>query len=1166
MLSRFLRPHLKSAILAGDLNSNSPLWNSPFTCQRGEHIESFVALNDLDILNQPSSIPTFESSTNTSFIDAAFASTDLASNLTQWETLDLDVFGSDHRGILFSFQVSGSPPEYSDPSSWIQSVDKEALRSKIQQKIPTFILTHPKNLLDTEYGISKTAEDLKNLILTSAKECAQHSPKPPKTRVPWWNDELEEVFSKRRLVRKSLRDNPSPQNKNDFKNLSNQLKNLTKKARRTHFANLCAKIDKPWKLYSILTKKRKQNYGTALSDQEGNPIIFDPNQNANQLLDLFFPDDDPSSDFSLHQEIRDLAHSLISSPSDPSEIPDVTPDEVTHAFANTQPFSSTPDSTPAAFYKWNLDSLASPLANIFSACIKLSYFPTCWKQGSLLTIPKNAEGADFTSHKSQRPITLLPVLGKIFEKILLRRFNHDKQDGWFNRAQRGFIKGSSTEAALFHLRSRIQSNLNSPNKGLVAISLDIAAAFDKAWHPSILKNLHDKKMPLHYIKLIASFLSDRITSLNFGGGTASKLLSRSTPQGSVLSPFLWNIFLDPLLDRLSTKFINRGLEILAWADDVLLLLPFDKRDIHGAISSIQEILTEAGLWAASNKADFGANKTKIIEFSTSKSSVSTFNLFVPGFGSINQVEKMKFLGVIFDQKLTFRDHLSYACEKIKSCLFSLKNVALSNYGVQTDHFATIFIGAILPKLLYGLPVWYTVLDRAGPLKELSKLLRLAAVMTARVAPTTPNRVLFPLAGMLPPPLLLEKELLNKLLNIVQTSFFGVEEFSELLTPSSEYMYITNQLLFAKHKISDSMLRDLFLNRLPLGPDLTHPATYKSLRVTLDKSDHLLDCLPGDLVAYTDGSKTEHGVGASAVLFQYPNLLDPIHHTVLSLPDSSEVYQAEVLGILAVPSLCDNTPQPLLIKPKNCHIFADNSAALYNLKCPSKSKYHLIKLLHGRLRSHTLNFELHWCKGHSGIWGNELADAHAKCGSEGRGDFVKPPWMKSQLTRAINDSLNSRHLAEWAPDPTSLYSKLFPDLLDLKRCASLTKPQRKTSLSPEDSLDCYFVRKMISGRYPTQDNLYTWKKASSPQCSLCGFSDSIEHHILSCPALEDLRITMCAEINFRPLHISQLLTTRIDIKALHLFLQQAKKRFPANWLQKDSPTQQTHDDSDLDDSL
>ena len=142
-------------------------------------------------------------------------------------------------------------------------------------------------------------------------------------------------LKKYRLVRKSLRDNPSPQNKNDFKNLSNQLKNLTKKARRTHFANLCAKIDKPWKLYSILTKKRKRNYGISLSDQEGNPIIFDPNQNANQLLDLFFPDDDPSSDFSLHQEIRDLAHSLISSPSHPSEIPDVTPDEVTHAFANT---------------------------------------------------------------------------------------------------------------------------------------------------------------------------------------------------------------------------------------------------------------------------------------------------------------------------------------------------------------------------------------------------------------------------------------------------------------------------------------------------------------------------------------------------------------------------------------------------------------------------------------------------------------------------------------------------------------------------------------------------------------------------------------------------------------------------------------------------------------
>ena len=135
---------------------------------------------------------------------------------------------------------------------------------------------------------------------------------------------------------------------------------------------------------------------------------------------------------------------------------------------------------------------------------------------------KNTEGVDLTSHKSQCPITLLPVMRKFFEKILLQRFLFAKPEGWTNKSQHGFIKGSSTEATLFQLRSTIQSNLRAKHQGIAAISLDIAAAFDKAWHPAILKNLHDKGMPRHSIKLLASFLNDRSTLLEFSGGLASK--------------------------------------------------------------------------------------------------------------------------------------------------------------------------------------------------------------------------------------------------------------------------------------------------------------------------------------------------------------------------------------------------------------------------------------------------------------------------------------------------------------------------------------------------------------------------------------------------------------------------------------------------------------------
>ena len=100
MLAPLAGHNLRSALLAGDLNSNSLLWNSPHTCPRGELIESFVLANDLVTLNQPSLTPSYQSSVHETFIDAAFASGPLASNLISWEPLEIDTFGSDHGGFF----------------------------------------------------------------------------------------------------------------------------------------------------------------------------------------------------------------------------------------------------------------------------------------------------------------------------------------------------------------------------------------------------------------------------------------------------------------------------------------------------------------------------------------------------------------------------------------------------------------------------------------------------------------------------------------------------------------------------------------------------------------------------------------------------------------------------------------------------------------------------------------------------------------------------------------------------------------------------------------------------------------------------------------------------------------------------------------------------------
>ena len=87
-------------------------------------------------------------------------------------------------------------------------------------------------------------------------------------------------------------------------------------------------MEKPWQLYNLLSKKRKRDAAITLLDQNGDPIIHDPNLNALQLLNLFFPDDDHSVDSSHHQSQREEVEELLQKPSDNSEIPDVSSDEV----------------------------------------------------------------------------------------------------------------------------------------------------------------------------------------------------------------------------------------------------------------------------------------------------------------------------------------------------------------------------------------------------------------------------------------------------------------------------------------------------------------------------------------------------------------------------------------------------------------------------------------------------------------------------------------------------------------------------------------------------------------------------------------------------------------------------------------------------------------------
>ncbi|CAM9260083.1 unnamed protein product, partial [Heterosigma akashiwo] len=175
------------------------------------------------------------------------------------------------------------------------------------------------------------------------------------------------------------------------------------------------------------------------------------------------------------------------------------------------------------------------------------YFSIIWKKGCLSVLPKPGKD-DYSVIKSYRPITLLPVLGKGFEKVLLERLNHHATlSSWFHLAQFGFTKGFSCEVAVLDFVQRVQRAW-AKKSAFLAFFLDISGAFDRCWHPLVLKTLIDKGCPRYLVRIIKDYLCDRKVTLSYGGVTISKILTAGCPQGGVLSPFIWKLYINTLLE------------------------------------------------------------------------------------------------------------------------------------------------------------------------------------------------------------------------------------------------------------------------------------------------------------------------------------------------------------------------------------------------------------------------------------------------------------------------------------------------------------------------------------------------------------------------------------------------------------------------------------------
>ena len=252
--------------------------------------------------------------------------------------------------------------------------------------------------------------------------------------------------------------------------------------------------------------------------------------------------------------------------------------------------------------------LAPVLTKLFKKCIKESCFPSCWKLPSVVPVFKN--NGERSNAGDYRPISLLPVVSKVFEILINSSIiKHLDSNGLLSDHQYGFRSSRSTADLLTVITERIHQTLDSSGESR-AIALDISKAFDRVWHAGLLHKLKAYGISGSVLAIIKSFLSNRKIKVVLNGESSSEYAVNSgVPQGSVLGPILFLIFINDLPDDLMCR-------VGIFADDTTLYsgLPkpsciFDKVELAADLESDLRAVVE---WGDKWLVTFNCTKTKLL--------------------------------------------------------------------------------------------------------------------------------------------------------------------------------------------------------------------------------------------------------------------------------------------------------------------------------------------------------------------------------------------------------------------------------------------------------------------------------------------------------------------------------------------------------------------------